>query len=641
MSLKWKLILPLGIVLFFGISCMIGLISWKFASSTNQSMAQNLEESAFRQANRIQAEMESVFGGIKVLASIFNNVAGTERADRDYYNSMMRKVINESKNMFTIWAGFEPNAFDGRDAEFAGKLPMHDKTGRYLPCLINLNGKEENTVLEGYEEPGFGDYYLVPFKSGRESHTAPYHYNVDGIDHYIISLCEPIIKDGKVIGVTGADILIEPFCDALRNVKVMQTGGPLLMDHQGNIVYHRNKELWGKPFAPQVDDVVTAAIADATRDGKARLVEAPSTLALDSFTYMVAPFTLGNTGNVWIMIMTAPTAEIMAPVYSGLYMIILAGIILMAISLSLLYFSVSSIVRSLNGIIDYLDESSRHVYSAATQITDSAKQLAEGSTEQAASLEETSSALEEMASMTRQNAENTDKTKDSMVHISELFTEGSQHMTSMTASMHTISDSSEQIGHIIKTIENIAFQTNLLALNAAVEAARAGDAGKGFAVVADEVRSLALRSAQAAGDTASLIKGTMDNVKVGVNISANLEKSFSIIGESAASATRLIHEIASATNEQAQGVDQVNSAVAQIDRVMQQNAASTSESALVSEELSRQVEYLNDIVADLTGLVAGVRGGRPVTHLKPVNGAAGNRRSLPPSRQLGNSGDFF
>jgi len=171
--------------------------------------------------------------------------------------------------------------------------------------------------------------------------------------------------------------------------------------------------------------------------------------------------------------------------------------------------------------------------------------------------------------------------------------------------MEDISKASDETQKVVKTIDEIAFQTNLLALNAAVEAARAGEAGAGFAVVAEEVRNLALRSAEAAKNTAVLIEGTVKKVKEGSELVNTTNDEFGRVEESTSKVAELIGEISSASNEQAQGIGQVNTAVTEMDKVIQQNAASAEESASASEELSAQAQQMKSMVGDLMAMVGG------------------------------------
>jgi CHASE3 domain sensor protein len=286
---------------------------------------------------------------------------------------------------------------------------------------------------------------------------------------------------------------------------------------------------------------------------------------------------------------------------------ILVAVLGITLAAGFAYVIVSRLTRQLDHVIRELDSGAEQVSAASGEISSASQSLAEGATEQAASLEETSSALEEMASMTRQNADNATRTSTSTTHTVNLIGAGTKAVGNMATAMAEITDSADQIGRIIKTIEDIAFQTNLLALNAAVEAARAGEAGKGFAVVADEVRNLSQRSAQAARDTAQLIEGTVTRVRNGSQIATELDASFKEIDTGAKEAGKLVSEISNATREQAQGVDQVNTAVAQMDKVTQQNAASAEECASASEELSAQAQTLKGVVDDLVALVTGAR----------------------------------
>jgi methyl-accepting chemotaxis protein len=263
------------------------------------------------------------------------------------------------------------------------------------------------------------------------------------------------------------------------------------------------------------------------------------------------------------------------------------------------------ITGRINRIVNQLTEGSEQVASASRQVSSASQSLAEGATEQAAGLEETSSSLEEMSSMTKQNADNAQQANALASEARKAADNGTQSMVKMNEAIQEIQKSSDETAKIIKVIDEIAFQTNLLALNAAVEAARAGEAGKGFAVVAEEVRNLAMRSAEAAKNTANMIEESVKNAKNGVDIANEVGKVLEEIVQSVGKTTDLVSEIAAASTEQSQGIDQVNTAVAQMDKVTQQNAANAEESASASEELSTQAESMNEVVNELASLVGG------------------------------------
>jgi methyl-accepting chemotaxis protein len=258
--------------------------------------------------------------------------------------------------------------------------------------------------------------------------------------------------------------------------------------------------------------------------------------------------------------------------------------------------SLNLAVENLDKALQQVSEATEQVTSASQQISSGSQSLAQGANEQASSLEEVSSSLEEMASMTKQNADNAIQAKNLSGEADQNAKTGAEAMIRMSNTINKIKESSDQTAKIVKTIDEIAMQTNLLALNAAVEAARAGEAGRGFAVVAEEVRNLAQRSAQAAKNTADMISESVKNADDGVKIAGEVSVSFTTIATSANKVNDLIAEIAAASQEQTQGIDQVNSAVAQMDKVTQQNAANSEESASAAEELSSQAEELKTMI---------------------------------------------
>ena len=256
-------------------------------------------------------------------------------------------------------------------------------------------------------------------------------------------------------------------------------------------------------------------------------------------------------------------------------------------------------------LADTLGQVTHSLIGSAGQVSSASQSLAEGAGEQAASLEETSSSLEEMSSMTKRNAENAQKANDLAKQARSAADKGVGDMQAMSAAMEAIKISSDDIAKIIKTIDEIAFQTNILALNAAVEAARAGEAGMGFAVVADEVRNLAQRSAQAAKETAAKIEGAITKTAQGVELSGKVAETLNEIVTKARQVDELAAEVAGASHEQTQGITQINTAVGQMDKVTQSNAANAEESAAAAQELNAQAAAMKECVAELLHLVGG------------------------------------
>jgi methyl-accepting chemotaxis protein len=256
----------------------------------------------------------------------------------------------------------------------------------------------------------------------------------------------------------------------------------------------------------------------------------------------------------------------------------------------------SDLVRDLNKLLTGIAVSADQVASGASQVSDSSMALSQGAAEQASSVEELTASLDQVSVQTNRNAENANNAKKLAENAKEIASNGNEKMYEMLKAMDDINQSSKSINKVIKVIDDIAFQTSILALNAAVEAARAGAAGKGFSVVAEEVKNLAQKSAEAANETSLMIEESIGKVHSGTVIAKATAEALGHILEEVDKAANLVSEIASASNEQAAAIEQINRGIMQVSQVVQANSATSEQSASASEELSGQARMLTEMI---------------------------------------------
>jgi methyl-accepting chemotaxis protein len=411
----------------------------------------------------------------------------------------------------------------------------------------------------------------------------------------IVLVSAPVSDNtGKVIGLVGTPVSLTYFADLLiSNFKIAGTGYIYMVNSQGVILAHPNKENifkldiskydWGKKMLAQ-----KKGSREYTFEGVTKIVS----------------FSMAGKKD-WMVCVTAPKSELFSSLNQIMYLSLLCSLIAVGLIIAGLWMQTNRVFNVIKDVSYDLDNASNQIDGASGQIAGASQSLADGASRQAAAVEETSSALEEMSAMTRRNADNATQANQLMSQTQQVVGRANDSMKDLTHAMNEISSASEQTSKIIKTIDEIAFQTNLLALNAAVEAARAGESGAGFAVVAEEVRNLAMRSAEAAKNTSSLIEDTVNKIKSGSGIVTKTNQDFNEVTDSAGKISELITEIAAASREQAQGISQISNTVTELDKIVQSNASSAEETASASEEMSAQAKTMKESVVELVSLVGG------------------------------------
>jgi methyl-accepting chemotaxis protein len=403
------------------------------------------------------------------------------------------------------------------------------------------------------------DYY-VEFLRGLYYQQTDYFSKALDILNKILTESKDLLND------TAQEINKNQLRQIVENAQISHTVNSNFRDLM--TVYLKNKEIRGRA-------------QDESLEATAKLADTLSAMTMD-----IADHTRSSI-----------SSSIVAMLIGGL-----GGVLGSAI---LALFLTRSITKPINLVIQALAEGAEEVDDASDQLSTASNNLADGATQNAASLEETSAALEQLSSMTKRNSDNAMEANSLMRQATDAVAYAENSMTNVIGAMEQIASSGNEIGKIIKTIDEIAFQTNLLALNAAVEAARAGEAGAGFAVVADEVRNLAIRSADAAKNTADLIAATISNINSGSEMVNSTSENFQTVSSHASKVAQLVSEVAEASKEQSQGINQITTAMNQMDKVTQNNAASAEESAGAAGRLAAQAGSLMAAVSHMSRIVRG------------------------------------
>jgi methyl-accepting chemotaxis protein len=599
-----------------------------------EAAAMRLAQTAAGQASQTLATR--ITRNLTAVTNLAGSMRGTKAAgvvlERRGIGEMTKAMLLGSEDLVGAAVTFEPDALDGKDAEYAGKKPEYDDSGRYMPYFTRAAGGGVGVEPIVFPTtPGANDWYDIPKKSGKVFFTEPYAYPINGRDVQMASMVAPIMVDGKFVGVASADFALTTLSTILADLKTIDGGKLALISNGGMYASHPDAARTGK----EAKDLPPEALA-AVKAGKPYEYR-----DADNNVHLLQPLLVHPDIAPWAVrlsfphsVATAPARELM--MYTALVSVLCAAAAAVAMvcvlnrltrplrslartmtqlaggnadlsarlkvrgddELAVIGRGFNEFVAKIEHVLARVRHSSDAVAVASAEISQGNHDLSARTEQQASALQETAASMEELTSTVKQNSDNANQARQLASSASEVAERGGAVVAQVVDTMASINASSNKVVDIISVIDGIAFQTNILALNAAVEAARAGEQGRGFAVVASEVRNLAQRSASAAKEIKQLIGDSVTQVEQGSRLVADAGGTMDEVVASVQRVAAIISEIAAASGEQSSGISQINQAVVQMDGVTQQNAALVEEAAAAAESLQHQADTLVALVGE-------------------------------------------
>lgn len=650
-----------------GIALLAGFTYYRSSSLQRATAMENARNLTDKYARQIESEIETVMDEARTLAGVmeqYENVDISQR--RNFYNSILKGILEKNKNYLGIWSCWEPDALDGADAQYVNKKGS-DNTGRFVPYWNRGSGQIVLEPVVGYDKAGEGDFYQIPLRSGQESIIDPYLYTIGDKEILMTTISMPIKREGRTVGVVGIDIEVSQLQQLVEKIKPYETGISAIFSNKGIVVAHFDKSKLGKNMRETEKAVVGEAadkFADAVAAGKPYYLTINSKLLKSTLQTISVPVMLGNTVTPWAFAIGIPMKKVLAPVTSMLYFTITIGLlVLLFISIAIMVISkrITAPIRStvmmlkdisegngdltkrievtsqdeigemamyFNNFIQKLQSLIKSIMQSADSISNSASSLSSISTQIASSTEEISSQTTSVAASTEQ----------ATVNVQQVSASAEEMSSSTHAVAAAIEEMSASLNEVSKNCQKeltIASEANRYAQNSKSVMNQLGATAKSISHIieiigdiADQTNLLALNAtieAASAGDAGKgfavvaaevkeLAKQTSDatqEIKTQIDeIQLNTGSAVHTIEE----VTRVIEEvnlisqnIVSAVEEQSSTINEISRNVNGVSTGAREVSRNVAESASGLSEVSAKIGTVSNSLSDATLGVVSVK----------------------------------